>query len=173
VPAVNVGGTGPSSGGGRDVGPIRSPPHRDASFGGALRRSSTQGAAPRSGGPEVRAGIGGRLDESARTLAPAMFIDLESQVAGRPSVHRAALAVELVRAGERGQIEIAGHSGAVRLEAGQDGISVTVTADSRATPLAHAELPGVVEALRRRGVRVARAEVRVAGGRRGAGGRPR
>jgi hypothetical protein len=174
VPAVNVGGAGPSCGGGRAPAPIRSPPPREASFGSALRRSAPQTAGgPRSGSPEAPTGIGSRLDDRAPLLAPAMLTDPERPVAGPPSVHRAALAVELVRAGDRGQVEIAVHSGAVRLEAGRDGIAVTVTADSRATPSAHAELPGVVEALRRRGVRVSRAEVRIAARRRGAGGRPR
>lgn len=173
---MNVGPAGAGSGVA-----TRPQARHEASFGAALRRSAPSGAArARSSSPESRESRAGVVeaapaDGRAPSLAPAMVLDpADTASAGASSVHRAALALELMRGGDRGQVEIAVRGGVFRLEAGCDGISVTVTAAaSRAVHGALAELPGVVEALRRRGVRVSRAEVRVAGGRRGAGGRPR
>ena len=90
------------------------------------------------------------------------------------AIHRVALAVEALRASDRHRVDIAFHPGAtLQLSAASDGVRLVFAVTAPLARLASTELPAIVEALRGRGVKVARAEVRVVpGGGRG-GGRAR
>jgi hypothetical protein len=138
------------------------------------------------GGPRGATGPSGRAATATESFAAALAAEPRlaslpplAGSAGDPprldapaTIHRVALAIELVRAGERGRVELRLEGGvALQLDASTEGVSLTLTVPSPSA-FASAELPGLVAALRQRRVRVAGAQVRVAG-RRGPGERPR
>jgi hypothetical protein len=171
---VNVAGTRSASGC-PDASP--SPPVRAQSFGAALRRGLAEGVPDRAQrghrDPEVRElapGADPRPTPVAGTLAEPERLPLASLA----PVHRVALAVEVLKAGDRGRIEIGLHPGAaLQLDAVGEGVAMVLTVAPPLARAAAAELPALVEGLRQRGVKVARAEVRVGAERRGSGGRAR
>jgi hypothetical protein len=171
---VNVAGTR-SAGGDREA--SASPPVRAQSFGAALRRGLAEAlpdrAKNRPRGPEVPE-LSPGLEPRQAGLAGTLVDPERLPIAALAPAHRVALAVEVLKAGDRGRVEIGLHPGAaLHLEAVGDGVAMVLAVAPQLARAAAAELPGLVEGLRQRGVKVARAEVRVGAERRGSGGRAR
>jgi hypothetical protein len=172
-PAVNVACARRSAG--REAIPPR--PAGPDSFGAALRRGLSRADAGRTQrGPRDAQLPEPAPEGDARPLLAAMLSDPERAptLAAPASIHRVALALEVLRAGDRSRIEIGLQGGvALQLNAVSDGVAMVLNVTPPLERVAAAELPALVEALRRRGVKVARAEVRVGPERRGGGGRSR
>jgi len=84
-----------------------------------------------------------------------------SRAAGAPLLARAVeRIVLLVKSGEAASVTLQlGSSLEVRIDQGRSGVEVQIHAARGLSPMAEAELPGLVAALRARGVRVSRAQV--------------
>ncbi|HET7753244.1 MAG TPA: hypothetical protein VFK85_04975 [Anaeromyxobacteraceae bacterium] len=167
--------------------PSSSPPPPADSFGAALRRGASERRCVERGqratGVQRRTETVAGEQETATTTPWAqprsllLAVGSEAErlpLAAAASAHRVALAIDVLRAGERGRVEIGLHPGAaLQLDAARDGIALLLTVSPPFARSAAAELPALVEALRQRGVAVSRAEVRVGPQRRGRDGRAR
>jgi hypothetical protein len=122
----------------------------------------------------VSPGDGAAAVDRALLLAAASRGESAPGPSAAGCAHRVALAVEVLRAGERSRVEIGLTAGAaVQLESVRDGVSVTVLATAGGALSAAAQLPALVEALSRRGVKIAEARLRAPGQRDRGGGRSR
>lgn len=137
----------------------------------AVRVATNETRVVPAGRPEVpgQGGFPGVLDRAGEALLDERLADLVTPDPPDPSI-RAAAAPLLARAVER--ITLLVNSGAVpsvtlqlgrsmdvRIDQARAGVEVTIRAVHGISPLAEAELPLLVAALRARGVRVARAGV--------------
>lgn len=126
------------------------------------------GSVERGGFPEAlgRAGGAGEAREAALDALLAEMVspgpgEVPSRGAGAPLLARAVERIVLiVKSGAAPSVTVElGRSLDVRIEQSRAGVEVTIRAVHGLSPLAEAELPGLVAALRARGVRVARAGV--------------
>jgi hypothetical protein len=181
----------------RAAGAARSQRRFDDALRSARRADAPRaGGAPDGGAPGARRATsersdrvparrrdGSRGEDRAEPLAapgrPASPPAPRPDPAGAPSELRAVLralpvTIEAARVREGAPLALElGRALSVELRAGRDGLELVLRPDAALSRAAAAELPGVVRALRARGVAVARAEVRARphAGSRAAGGR--
>ena len=133
-----------------------------------MRIATNEARAVPAGRPETagRGGFPGALDRAGEAALDALLTDLAPAGPPEPSTRAAspllARAVErialLVKSGAVPSVTLQlGRSVEVRIDQVRAGVEVTIRAVHGLSPLAEAELPVLVAALRARGVRVARA----------------
>ena len=141
---------------------------RIASTEGRVVPAGRPGPVERGGFPEAlgRAGGAGEAGEAALDALLAEMVapgpgEIPSRGAGAPLLARAVERIVLiVKSGAAPSVTVElGRSLDVRIDQVRAGVEVTIRAVHGLSPLAEAELPGLVAALRARGVRVARAGV--------------
>ena len=126
------------------------------------------GPVERGGFPQVLDGVGeAALDALLAELVSPGPAELPVRGAGAPLLARAVERIALlVNAGAAPSVTVElGRSLDVRIDQVRAGVEVTIRAVHGLSPLAEAELPRLVAALRARGIRVARAGVRARAGR--------
>jgi hypothetical protein len=139
------------------------PAGRGAGFAGVLERAGRPGRPERAGEDDGEAKAPGNwtLDAVLGEVASPGRSESMSNAAGAPLLARAIeRIVLLVKSGEAASVTLRmGPSLEVRIEQARAGVDVQIRAAHGLSPLAEAELPMLVAALRARGIQVARAGV--------------
>ena len=148
---------------GRAVASDRNEPAGGGAFAGVLERAGRSVRPERGRDEDGEATTPGTwtLDAILGEMASPGRSESMSSAAGAPLLARAIeRIVLLVKSGEAASVTLElGPSLEVRIEQARAGVDVQVLAANGLSPLAEAELPMLIAALRARGVQVARAEV--------------